>query len=115
MTDGAMLSTPEASYLLGYLEQRQHLADTRTWWRRLRTRAVPDEQRWRRARGEFRALVGRVDQDRRGPAANPFPGLDEACRLVEDSEFREQAYAVRDRDPRPAPWWKEATTPPPSS
>jgi len=112
MTDGAMLSTPEASYLLGYLEQRQHLADTRTWWRRLRTRGVTDEQRWRRARREFRALVGRVDQHRRGSAANPFPGLDEACRLVEDFEFREQAHAVLDRDPLPAPWWKKAVSPP---
>jgi hypothetical protein len=101
----------DADMLVGYLEQLQMNADQKTWWRRLRTQRVTDDQRRRRAIRDFRAVVGRVDRDRRGPAAPAHPGLPAACALVQDVEFREQVYRTIEAVSLGEPWWRTSSSP----
>ena len=95
--------TPEGDLMVGYLEQRQYNADRETWWRRVRTRSVSDEERFRRALRDFRADVGRVAIERQGSAASHHPGVPQACTLIEDRDFREQVYALIEATPA-QPW-----------
>ena len=95
--------TTEGDLIVGYLEQRQYNADRETWWRRVRTRSVSDEERSRRALRDFRAAVGRVAIERQGPATSHHPGVPQACTLIEDRDFREQVYALIEVTPE-QPW-----------